>query len=53
MRELVPAWPPGSDAVEHERVEALGGAVDRGGETTRARPDHDDVVDPPGDRSDT
>ena len=37
MRDEVPAWPPGRLALDDERAEALGRAVDRGGEPGRGR----------------
>ena len=43
MRLLVPAWPPGAHASATQRPQALGAAVDRGGQPGRAAAEHDEV----------
>ena len=43
MRELVPACPPGATAVDAQGSQALGGAVDGGGQSRGTAADDDEV----------
>src|SRR6516225_5833192 len=45
MRADAPAWPPKAAAIRHQRRQALGSCIHRGGETRWAGADDNDVID--------
>ena len=44
MRDEVPACPPGSLALDEQRLKTLGGPVDRGSHARRSAADHNRVA---------
>ena len=43
--ELVPAWPPIACYSQHDSAQALGGAIDKGGQPGRPGADDRQVID--------